>query len=136
MTIIAHTDGASRGNPGESGIGIVLRDEHGHLVYSEGRYIGSATNNAAEYQALIACLQKAAELQCQRLVVHSDSELLVRQMTGKYRVRDKGLQQFYFQVHQILNRAPYAFEIVHVARERNRDADLLANAGIDQRLAT
>ena len=133
MTIYAYTDGASRGNPGESGIGLILRDEHGVILFSGGGYIGTSTNNAAEYQALLACLKKVSTLQCKRLIVHSDSELMVRQLQGKYRVKDKHLQQFFGQARELLKSASYAFEIIHVERERNRDADLLANAGIDSK---
>lgn len=131
MTIYAYTDGASRGNPGDSGIGIILRDEQGKVLFSAGGYIGKTTNNIAEYQALLACLKKVLSLQCKRLVVHSDSQLMVRQLQGVYRVRDKKLQQYYRQAHQLLVAAPFAFEIIHVEREHNRDADLLANSGID-----
>ena len=133
MTLFAHTDGASRGNPGESGIGIILRDELGSVVYAGGGYIGHATNNIAEYQALLACLRKASALACKRLVVHSDSELMVRQMLGKYRVKDKTLQGFYREATALVAAAPYQFTILHVERAQNADADKLANAGIDNR---
>jgi ribonuclease HI len=133
MTIYAYTDGASRGNPGESGIGIILRDEQGMILFSGGGYIGTTTNNAAEYQALLACLKKASTLQCKRLVVHSDSELMVRQLQGKYRVKDKQLQRFFIQAHELLKNASFDFEIIHVEREKNQDADLLANAGIESK---
>ena len=133
MTIVAHTDGASRGNPGESGIGIILRDESGNIIFSGGGYIGQATNNIAEYQALLACLKKARALECKKLIVHSDSQLMVRQLQGKYRVKDKKLQEYYREAQVLLNGAPFVFEIFHVEREGNRDADLLANAGIDNR---
>ena len=133
MIIYAYTDGASRANPGESGIGIILRDEQGHVLFSGGGYIGKATNNAAEYQALIACLEKTLKTPCKKLVVHSDSELMVRQLQGKYRVKDKELQKYYAKVTSLLATAPFEFEIRHVERERNRDADLLANAGIDNK---
>ena len=132
-TIYAHTDGASRGNPGESGIGLILRDEDGSVLYAAGAYIGKATNNTAEYLALLACLEKARELPCQRLVVHSDSELMVRQIKGQYRVKDKNLQRLYLDARKLLAEAPFEFEIVHVEREKNRDADLLANEGIDSK---
>jgi ribonuclease HI len=133
MTIIAHTDGASRGNPGESGIGIVMKDEQGRVIRWLGGYIGKATNNVAEYVALLTCLKKVQETDCTRLIVHSDSELLVRQMQGRYRVRDAELRKYYQRVHRILAKGPFTFEIRHVSREDNRDADLLANTGIDSR---
>ena len=133
MIVYAHTDGASRGNPGESGIGILLRDENGTELFAGCGYIGRATNNVAEYEALLACLQKAVSLQCKKLVVHSDSELMVRQLQGKYRVKDKSLQRYFQKIQKMLSSAPFEFSIVHVLREENRDADLLANAGIDSR---
>ncbi len=133
MVIHAHTDGASRGNPGESGIGIILRDESGTILCAEGWYIGHATNNIAEYQALIACLNKAAAFRCRKLIVHSDSELIVRQMQGIYRVKDKTLQGFHRKVQALLQKMPFEFSIVHIEREKNRDADRLANIAIDSR---
>jgi ribonuclease HI len=131
MTLIGNTDGASRGNPGESGIGVILKDEKGVVVYSGSSYIGQATNNVAEYRALLACLKKAAALRCSKLIVRSDSELMVRQLRGEYRVRDVNLRRYHAQASRLIESAPFAFEIVHVERELNRDADLLANAGID-----
>lgn len=137
MIIHAHTDGASRGNPGESGIGVILRNAEGNIIFSGSGYIGKATNNVAEYEALLACLHKAQLLQCKKLVVHSDSELMVRQMRGEYRVKDKNLQKYFQRAKKLLTSAPFDFQIVHIEREKNHDADLLANAGIDskQRLA-
>ena len=133
MRVWAYTDGASRGNPGESGIGLVLKDEEGAVLYSGGGYIGTATNNVAEYEALLACLAKARELGCSELVVHSDSQLMVRQLLGQYKVKDKNLQRYFRKAKQIIQDAAFRFTINHVEREENRDADLLANAGIDSR---
>jgi ribonuclease HI len=134
MTLFAHTDGASRGNPGESGIGFVLRDELGNVLFSAGGYIGTATNNIAEYQALLACLRKALTMECKHLIVHSDSQLMVRQMCGQYRVKDKTLQTFHREAKSLLERAPFSFRILHVDREQNGDADTLANSGIDSKV--
>lgn len=133
MTLFAYTDGASRGNPGESGIGIIFRDELGAVVFSGGGYIGTATNNIAEYQALLACLRKAIDMNCKHLIVHSDSQLMVRQMCGVYRVKDKTLQTFHREASALLRQAPFTFKILHVDREHNGDADLLANTGIDSK---
>lgn len=131
MTIFAYTDGASRGNPGESGIGVILRDEAGKLLDSIARYIGKATNNVAEYSALIECLEKVRQRPCTKLIVYSDSELLVRQLNGQYRVRNVTLKQYHDRVRTIIDSSKFAFEIRHVTREANRDADCLANSGID-----
>jgi ribonuclease HI len=133
MTILAYTDGAARGNPGESGIGVVFKDEKGAIVTKLCGYIGEATNNVAEYQALIACLKNAPKTKCSRLVVHSDSELMVRQLLGEYKVKDPNLKLMFQKVQRLLAKASFEFEIKHVAREFNREADRLANLGIDSR---
>jgi ribonuclease HI len=131
MVLFAHTDGASRGNPGESGIGVILRNPQGEVILAEGGFVGVTTNNVAEYQALIYCLKKAAELGCTELIVRSDSELMVRQMTGAYRVKNAGLREYYNRAQSLIRSGKLRFSIHHVDREDNRDADLLANAGID-----
>ena len=133
MTIHAFTDGASRGNPGEAGVGVVLKDEQGKKISSVFGHVGSTTNNAAEYKALIACLKLVAKTQCHRLVVHSDSELMVRQVKGEYKVKDEEIRKHFQQVFEQLENVPYEFEIVHIAREDNKDADQLANLGIETR---
>lgn len=133
MTINAYIDGASRGNPGESGVGILLKDERGNVLYSVGGYIGRATNNIAEYVALIECLKRAEAFSCSKLLVHSDSELMVRQVQGTYRVKNEGLRKYYQRVYRMLQKIPFEFEIQHVARENNHDADMLANVGIDSK---
>ncbi len=133
MTIVANTDGASRGNPGESGIGILLRDEQGGTLFEGSGYIGKATNNIAEYEALLACLKKTHEFACTKLVVLSDSELMVKQLRGEYKVKDRILQRLHKEAKELLSRATYKFEIRHVAREDNSEADELANIGIDSK---
>lgn len=133
MTILAYTDGAARGNPGESGIGVVFKDEKGTILTKISGYIGEATNNVAEYQALIACLKNAAKTKCSRLVVHSDSELMVRQILGEYKVKDPTLKLMFQKVHRLLAKVSFEFEIRHVGRELNKEADRLANLGIDTR---
>ena len=131
MTIHAFIDGASRNNPGESGIGVILKDEHGVTVEKISGYIGMATNNIAEYIALLTCLKVVSTMQCQKLLVHSDSELMVKQMKGQYRVKDATLKRHFQKAHSMLEKAPFEFEIRHVLREQNKDADQLANLGID-----
>ena len=131
MTILAYTDGASRGNPGESGVGIVLKDELGNLIASQYGYIGKATNNIAEYTALAACLKLVQKTKCSRLVVHSDSELMVCQLNGQYKVKDVKLKKQFQKIQNILVAAPFQFMIRHISREKNREADDLANRGID-----
>ena len=131
MTILAYTDGASRGNPGESGVGIVLKDELGNVIASQYGYIGTTTNNVAEYTALVACLKLVQTTGCSQLVVHSDSELMVRQLNGEYKVKDAGLKKHFQRVQHILGASPFHFKIRHIPREKNREADELANRGIE-----
>lgn len=133
MTVYAFTDGASRGNPGDAGIGIILKDEQGTILARHAGSLGKATNNIAEYSALLACLKVAEETGCSRLVVHSDSELMVRQLKGEYRVKDAKLKKYFQKVHDLLQSAPFTFQIKHVPREQNREADQLANLGIDSK---
>lgn len=131
MTIVAHTDGASRGNPGESGIGIRMSDEQGNLLVSVSDYLGTATNNVAEYKALLECLKLVQKTHCSKLIVYSDSELMVRQILGTYKVKDQGLRSYFEEVQKMLASASFSFEIRHVAREENKHADDLANRGIN-----
>jgi ribonuclease HI len=134
MTILAYTDGASRGNPGESGVGIVLKDELGNMIASQYGYIGTATNNIAEYTALAACLNLVKTTDCSQLVVHSDSELMVRQLNGQYKVKDVELKKQFRNIQNILAASPFQFKIRHVPREKNLEADELANRGIDTKI--
>jgi ribonuclease HI len=134
MTVLAYTDGAARGNPGEGGIGVIMRREDGEVLYSFGGYLGTTTNNVAEYRALLHCLKKAPALPCSRLIVHSDSQLMVRQISGEYRVKDKKLAPLYIEAIRLLKAAPFDVKVIHIDRESNREADLLANAGIDGRV--
>ncbi|MBI2619665.1 MAG: ribonuclease HI family protein [Ignavibacteriales bacterium] len=133
MTLTAYTDGASRGNPGEGGIGIMMKDGSGNVVASFSDYVGRTTNNQAEYLALLACLRLALETKCTRLVVYSDSELMVRQVQGTYKVKDADLKSYFTKIQKILGSAPFTFEIKHITREENRHADELANRGINLR---
>jgi ribonuclease HI len=139
MTIIGFTDGAARGNPGEGGIGVILKDESGNVLATRKKYLGNVTNNVAEYTALIECLQKVSALygetnkfSCSKLVIHSDSELMVRQMNGEYKVKDRTLKELFNEVHKILGSASFEFSIKHVPRGKNKEADALANESIDE----
>lgn len=125
------TDGAARGNPGPAGLGMVLEDDQGLRLWGGHRYVGSATNNRAEYLALIDGLRKAAEWRPDRLEVYMDSQLVVEQVAGRYKVRDPGLQPLHRQVQDLLQAFPRV-SVSHVPRERNRGADALANRAIDE----
>jgi ribonuclease HI len=133
MTLHAFTDGASRGNPGESGIGIVLKNEQGKTLASWHGYIGLSTNNRAEYAALITLLERMRSITCERLIIHSDSELMVRQLTGRYKVKDAGLKKCHRRAAALLAAQTFSTVVRHVPRAMNRDADRLANLAIDTR---
>jgi ribonuclease HI len=123
-------DGAARGNPGDAGCGAAICDENGALVQGLSRYLGRATNNVAEYEALLMGLDALVELGRKKIRVQSDSQLFVRQLNGEYRVKDEKLKVFY-QHAQALLRQFDSCRIVHVYREMNKVADRLANRGID-----
>jgi ribonuclease HI len=127
-----HVDGASRGNPGEAGFGIHVTAEDGSEVASLYGYLGRATNNVAEYQALVHGLRFALDRGAARVEVYSDSELLVRQIEGRYRVKNAGLVPLHREARGLLARFERA-RVAHVPRERNREADALANRAVDER---
>jgi len=134
LKVKLYTDGASRGNPGEAGIGVLIEDETGHILGKVARYLGRATNNQAEYAALVAGLAAASEMGADEVEVLADSELLVRQMNGVYRVKSPDLQERYLKAKALITRFSRA-RIEHIPREQNREADALANEAIDKRLA-
>jgi ribonuclease HI len=133
MTLLGYTDGASRGNPGESGIGIVVKNEKGDTLFKTGGYIGKATNNLAEYSALLTLVKKVRTMECSRLVVHSDSELMVKQLNGEYKTKNQEIAKLSDRIRKLLATSSFAFEIRHIPREANLEADGLANEGIDSR---
>ncbi|MEE8317874.1 MAG: ribonuclease HI family protein [Candidatus Omnitrophota bacterium] len=126
-------DGASRGNPGPSGIGVVFLDEKKTVIKKLFKFIGNTTNNIAEYTALIYALQEALIDRCQDITVNSDSELLTRQLRGEYRVKNENLRHFYEQFLH-LSRGFAKIEIVSIDRKDNSLADKLANKAIDSRI--
>ncbi len=126
------TDGASRGNPGEAGIGIVIRDEADDIHIECCRYIGRTTNNEAEYIALITGLQEIVRFNPVSVSIYMDSELIVRQLEGTYRVRHERLQGYHRGALELLAEIP-DWTIQHIPRARNADADKLANYAIDEK---
>jgi len=134
MILRAFTDGASRGNPGEAGVGIIVMDERAAPVFTMHGFIGVCTNNVAEYTAMETLLARARTLECARLIIHSDSELMVRQLNGKYRVKDRVLKTHHARTLELLKTLPFPFELRHIPREENREADRLANLGIDEKI--
>ncbi len=127
---VIFADGASRGNPGQAAIGVTIRDERGRLIASISRRIGRATNNEAEYRAIIAALEETAGLDADRVAIKTDSELVVKQINGEYRVKKATLKPLYRQVKQLLG-ALESFTITHIPRRLNAEADKLANEALD-----
>lgn len=131
MRAVLHTDGGARGNPGPAGIGVVLRREDGEVVAEIARGIGEATNNVAEYKALIAGLELALERGVSDIEVMIDSELVVSQISGEWKIKNDRLRNLAAKAQVLLNKFARA-SVVHVRREMNADADKLANQGMDQ----
>src|SRR5436190_6800406 len=131
-TITIEFDGGSRGNPGSAGIGVVLRAQDGTTLVTLGKFIGRATNNAAEYQALISGLREAKKLGARKIIVRGDSELIIRQMRGEYRVKHPDLKPLYEEAYHLLHQFDEA-KIEHNLRHKNTLADKLANLAMDRR---
>ena len=128
-TAVLSVDGAARGNPGQAGAGMVLQTTDGS-IHRFGEYLGEATNNVAEYRALLNGMQKAAQLGIRELLVRSDSELIVKQLNGQYKVKSPHLQDLYFTAIKAISSFD-KITFTHVPREENRDADRMANLAID-----
>jgi len=124
------TDGGARGNPGPAAYGYVLEDEDGALLAAHGEAIGEATNNVAEYRALIAGLEKAADLEVDELEVISDSELLVKQMRQEYKVRNEALRELWAEASRLAGQLG-SVRYTAVRREHNELADQLVNEALD-----
>ncbi len=131
MQVIINTDGGARGNPGPAGIGLVIKDENGKLLYSYGGYIGDTTNNVAEYSALIKALEESINLGATSARIQMDSELIVKQMQGVYKIKQPGLQELAAKVLVLLKKFK-AYSFVHVRREFNKEADALVNLALDE----
>lgn len=129
---VVYIDGGSRGNPGDAAFGVYACDEDERPVAAFGRFLGTMTNNEAEYNGLLAALEWAAEEDVQELHVWSDSELMVKQINGQYRVKSPNLKPL-FERAKALTRGFSSFVITHVRREGNEQADRLANMAMDAR---
>ncbi|HET6249904.1 MAG TPA: ribonuclease HI family protein [Tepidisphaeraceae bacterium] len=125
-------DGGSRGNPGPAGIGVVIRAEDNTPVYTLGRCIGRATNNVAEYRALITAMEKALELGARRIIIRGDSELIIKQMTGVYRVKHPDMRTLYVEAQTLFHKFDEA-TITHNLRHKNELADKLVNLALDRK---
>ena len=129
--VVIHSDGASRNNPGPAAIGATVKDEQGRLLATISRSIGRATNNQAEYRAVIAALEQAIKLGARQVELNLDSELVVKQMRGEYQVKNRELRGLLQRALELSRRFPN-FEIQHIPRDLNREADRLANRAIDE----
>jgi len=128
--LVVNVDGGARGNPGPAAVGVVVRDADGEVLEERGERIGVATNNVAEYRALLAGIERAAALGAAELELVGDSELVVRQVKGEYKVKDAALRELHAEVKRALR--PFeSWSIRHVRRERNAEADGLVNRALD-----
>lgn len=128
--IVVNVDGASKGNPGESGIGVAIFDKDSNLINEACDYLGVATNNIAEYKALIFGIKLSIEYNAKRVLFKSDSELTVKQIKGEYKVKNAQLKILFTEAQSLLKKLPN-WKIMHVPREENKEADLLANKGVE-----
>jgi ribonuclease HI len=129
--ITAYTDGGARGNPGPSGYGVVINDSSGHKIAGLSKYLGKQTNNYAEYSGLLAALEYAVEHGYKALKVISDSELMVKQIKGQYKVSNLQLKELHTRAKELISKLDW-FQIQHVLRGHNAEADRLANQAMDE----
>lgn len=127
-----YTDGGARGNPGPAALGVVIKDAHSGAIIAELKeYLGSATNNQAEYRALLAALSYAREQQATHIVCYLDSELIVKQMNRQYRVKNKNLAQLYLAAWKLASQFS-SISFHHIPRAQNSAADRLVNQALDE----
>ncbi len=132
ICLIAHVDGGARGNPGHAGYGVFIEDAQGSTIAELSQYLGIQTNNFAEYSGLLAALNYARQHKHTALEILSDSELMVRQLNGQYKVKNEGLKPLYQEALSIIRTLEW-FKVRHVRREFNKDADRLANLAMDRK---
>ncbi len=128
--LVVNVDGGARGNPGPAAVAAVIRDADGNLLERRGELIGEATNNVAEYRAMLLGISRAADLGATHVELIGDSELVVRQLNGEYKVKSGPLRELHAEVDKALRRLD-GWSIRHVKREQNEDADLLVNETLD-----
>jgi ribonuclease HI len=129
--LVIHIDGGSRGNPGDAGFGVYVESRDGQVTEIYG-FLGRATNNVAEYQGLLHALRHAHQRGARTVALYSDSELVVRQMSGQYKVKHPDMIPLHQEARSLMRRFDRA-TLSHVRREQNRDADRLANQALDER---
>jgi ribonuclease HI len=129
--LVAYIDGGARGNPGPAGYGVVIKDQSGNKIAVLSKFLGRQTNNYAEYNGLLAALEYALQNGRKALKVISDSELLVKQIRGQYKVKSPALQELHGRAQELIRQLDW-FSIQHVLRAQNREADGLANRAMDE----
>ena len=132
MRLFISTDGGARGNPGPAAIGVVIKNEKGDVLFAEGKYIGETTNNQAEYQAVVLALEKAQELGGTELHFNLDSELVVKQLKGEYKVKNQDLAVQFIKIWRLQQNFK-KIDFQHVYREKNKEADDLVNQALGER---
>lgn len=129
------TDGGARGNPGPAGYGAVVKDETGQTLAELNEYLGETTNNIAEYNGLVAALERVkllAEGQPVCVVVKMDSELIVKQMNGEYKIKNEGLKPLFWRIRQLIVELGGQVSFTHIPRRENKEADYLSNVAMDR----
>lgn len=132
MKLIIYTDGGARGNPGPAGIGVFITDEAGKMLEEHAVFLGHATNNQAEYKAVVLALERALALGAEAVEIRADSELLIKQANGEYKVKHPNIAPLYLQMKNFETALGNRVRYRHVRRERNKDADRLANEAMDK----
>ena len=133
MNLYIYTDGASRGNPGPSAIGIVIKDDKQQTLMEVSEYIGQGTNNNAEYLAVLKAIEQAIIFKAEEVTLYVDSELVEKQLTGKYKVKNRSLKKHFTDILKLCSNFS-KITIHHIARDKNSDADKLANLALDRKL--
>ncbi len=127
-----YIDGCSKGNPGDAASAAVLYDENGEALHEAARYLGKATNNVAEYNALLLALEKAALFSVKEIQIFSDSQLLVRQYNGQYKIKNRALQALSIKVRKLVSNFDKVV-ITHITRDKNEEADALVNKAVKEK---
>jgi len=139
--IYIYSDGGSRGNPGHAAYGFIIYDEQKKIIYSDGKYINTATNNQAEYQGVLNALKylcnyfEKLKIQNQaQISVFLDSKLIVEQMNGNYKIKNEGLKPIYWEIRELIVKLGGIVHFIHIPREKNKEADKIVNNTIDKKL--
>lgn len=138
MILHVYTDGGARGNPGPAGYGVVVSDQNQQILYQESKYLGVQTNNVAEYSALLAAVswivKNSSRFSLSKIIFYSDSQLLIRQVEGSYKVKAIHLKPLHSAVTALLSSLTVLYQFKNIPREKNQLADELANLAMDRKL--